>query len=458
MSRLAYLGLLAACQATGGHAAAPERPNVILIVADDLGWGDLGSYGQERIATPNLDRLAAEGRRFTQFYAGSTVCAPSRAVLMTGLHTGHCGIRGNAKQNLVPEDVTVAEVLKSAGYACGAFGKWGIGHEGSEGIPTRQGFDTFFGYLDQSHAHNYYPTFLIRDGERVPLRNVVPKEGRWGQGRASERVEYSHDLITAEALSFVEQHADEPFFLYLPWTIPHANNEAGRNGMEVPELGGYADRDWPEPERAFAGMLTRMDRDVGRILDLLDRLGIAEDTLVLFTSDNGPHDEGGHRADFFDSNGPLKGIKRDLTEGGIRVPLLARWPGRVPPGTTSDHVAAFQDFMPTLADLAGARTSLPPDIDGLSFMHALLGDDDTQPEHDHLYWAFYERGAARALRRGRWKVVEQPMHTAVRLYDLDRDLGEEHDVAGEQPELVAEMIRLMDAATTPSERWRFPDQ
>ena len=270
------------------QATHDETPNIVFIVADDLGYGDLGCYGQQTIQTPNIDRLAEEGRRYTQFYAGSTVCAPSRCALMTGLHTGHCLIRGNRKQNLRPEDITIGEILKSARYSTAAIGKWGIGHEGSNGVPTKQGFDTFFGYLDQSHAHNYYPTFLIRDEERVQLRNVVTKEGKHGQGKASEKVDYSHDLITEEALSFVRENADGPFFLYLAWTIPHANNEAGKQGMEVPDEEPYATKEWPAPQRGLAAMITRMDRDVGRLVSLLDELEIAQKTAIFFTSDNGP--------------------------------------------------------------------------------------------------------------------------------------------------------------------------
>ena len=271
--------------------AAP--PNIIFIMADDLGYGDLGCFGQRRIQTPQIDRLARQGMRFTDFYAGSTVCAPSRCVLMTGYHTGHAFIRGNGKDNLRPSDVTVAEVLKPAGYATGLIGKWGLGHEGSSGLPTRQGFDQFYGYLDQHHAHNYYPSFLVRNESRVALNNVVPREGKFGQGVASKKVDYSHDLITREALAFVDRHHDRPFFLYWSLTIPHANNEARAKGMEVPDYGIYSDRAWPEPQKGHAAMITRMDSDVGRLLARLEHHGIADNTVIFFTSDNGPHREGG---------------------------------------------------------------------------------------------------------------------------------------------------------------------
>ncbi len=433
----------------------PTRPNIVLMVVDDLGYGDLGCYGQEQIQTPSLDRLSAEGVRFTRFYSGSTVCAPSRAVLMTGLHTGHCEIRGNGKQNLKAETVTLAEVLADGGYATGLFGKWGIGHEGSEGVPTRQGFDTFFGYLDQHHAHNHYPSFLIRDEERVALRNVVPNEGKHGQGEATEKIDYSHDLITDAALEFVDEHAQESFFAMVAWTLPHANNEAGRRGMEVPSDSPYAERDWPAPERGFAGMVARIDRDVGRIVDRLAERGILERTLLLFTSDNGPHNESGHRAAFFDSNGPLRGTKRDLTEGGIRVPLIASWPGTIRGGRDTAHAAAFWDLMPTLAELAGAGEHLPANVDGLSFAPTLLGESGQRPA-PYQYWAFYERGGGQALCRGRWKVVQQPIASAPRLYDLEADIGESDDLAGQRPELLAELVGLMEEAYTPSPRWKLP--
>lgn len=440
------------------HAQSARRPpNIILIVADDLGYGDLGCYGQRVLRTPHLDRLANDGLRFTQFYAGSTVCAPSRCVLMTGKHTGHCLIRGNGKDDLRPEDVTVGEVLQKSGYVTGCFGKWGIGHEGTSGLPTLQGFNRFFGYLDQHHAHNFYPTFLIDGAKRIKLHNVVPKEGRWGQGVASRKVSYSHDLIMQRATEFIDAHArgDKPFFLFLPVTIPHANNEAGRKGMEIPDLGPFADAPWPEPERGFAAMVSRLDADVGAIRAQVEKHEIADDTIILFTSDNGPHSEGGHKHDYFDSNGPLRGQKRSLTEGGIRVPLIV-WANGRRQDHTSDHIAGFQDFMPTFADLGRGSRHLPKDHDGVSFAPTLIGATDRQKQHDHLYWAFYERGGARAIRRGKWKAVQQPIHTPVRLYDLSKDLGEDHDLAKQHPDMVAKLTRLMDADLAPSERWKFP--
>jgi arylsulfatase A-like enzyme len=377
---------------------------------------------------------------------------------MTGIHSGRAFIRGNGKDNLRPDDVTIAEVLKAAGYATGLFGKWGLGHEGSSGVPTRQGFDEFYGYLDQHHAHNYYPEFLMRNEERVALRNEVPGAGDFGQGVASAKVEYSHDLIANEALSFVDRHKDAVFFLYLALTIPHANNEAGKEGMEVPELGEFAAREWPAPDKGFAAMLDRMDRDVGRLMDRLREHGIDERTIVLFTSDNGPHSEGGHDPDIFDSNGPLRGIKRDLYEGGIRVPLIARWPGVIAAGAVSDFAGGFQDFLPTLAEFAGASDRVPAGIDGLSFASALLQRGRQQMQHTHLYWAFYERGGAEAVRFGRWKAVVQPRHTPIELYDLESDIGERNDIADKHPDIVAEAERLLRASFTPSERWKFPPE
>jgi arylsulfatase A-like enzyme len=450
------LGLPILASGTRAAEQPPPKPNLIFILADDLGYGDLGCYGQKRILTPNLDRMAAEGMRFTQFYAGSTVCAPSRCALMTGLHCGHAYIRGNARMNLRPLDVTVARVLKGAGYATALVGKWGLGHEGSSGVPTRQGFDSFYGYLDQGHAHNYYPHFLMRDEQRVALKNVVPGAGEFGKGVATKKVEYSHDLLTREALTFLERSKDRPFFLYLAYTIPHANNEARERGMEVPDYGVYKDRDWPETQKGHAAMITRLDRDVGRLFERLKALGLDEKTLVLFSSDNGPHREGGNNPDFNDSNGPLRGIKRDLYEGGIRVPTIARWPGKVPAGTTSDFAGAFWDVLPTLAELAGAGGKVPTGLDGVSFVPTLRGNRDRQKQHDYLYWVFYERGGAEAVRQGKWKAVEQPLGTPVQLYNLEEDLGEQKDVAGQHPERVEKLRAVMKEAYVPSPDWQLP--
>ena len=431
--------------------SAPQerQPNIIFIHADDLGYGDLSCYGQQKFRTPNLDGMAAEGMRFTQYYAGSTVCAPSRCVLMTGLHSGHCYIRGNAKVDLRARDVTVARILKDAGYATGLAGKWGLGHEGSPGVPTKQGFDYFFGYLDQTHAHNYWPTFLVRNEERVKLRNVVPNEGRVGQGVASERIEYSDDLIHREALSFIDRNRERPFFLYLATTLPHANNEAGKKGMEIPDLGEFKDKDWPEPEKGRAAMIARLDRNVGDVLRRLKDLGLDGNTIVFFTSDNGPHAEGGSSAEFFDSNGPLRGTKRDLTEGGIRVPMIVRWPGKVPAGAVNDTVWAHWDFLPTAAELAGVKA--PEGLDGVSVVPALSGKE--QKPHDYLYWEFFERGFDQAVRMGDWKAIRNGPDGPLQLYDLKTDVGEKSNVADRNPSVVAKIEEILKTARTDNEHW-----
>jgi arylsulfatase A-like enzyme len=459
LRRLAAAALVAgatlATMAAGSAAQAPaggKRPNIIYIMADDLGYGDVGCYGQQRIKTPNIDRLAKEGRRFTQFYAGDTVCAPSRCVLMTGLHTGHCYIRGNAKVNLRPEDVTIPEVLKPAGYRSGLVGKWGLGHEGSLGVPTKQGFDYFYGYLDQTHAHNYYPTFLLRNEERVPLRNVVPNEGPVGQGLASMKVDYSHDLMAEEALKFIDREKDHPFFLYLAFTLPHANNEAKQNGMEVPDLGEYKDLDWPENQKRHAAMISRLDRDIGRVMARLKQQGLDQNTLVFFASDNGPHREGGNDPEFNHSSGPLRGIKRSMYEGGVRVPFIARWPGKIEAGSTSDYVGYFADLMPTLAEVAGVPS--PKGIDGLSFLPTLLGHASEQKQHPFLYWEFYEQGGRQGVRMGDWKGIAQPFAGPIELYNLKSDLGETKNVAAEHPEVVQAIRAIMEKEHVPSPLWK----
>ena len=426
---------------------AGEKPNIVYVMVDDLGYGDLGCYGQRQIQTPNLDRMAAEGIRFSNHYAGSTVCAPSRCVLMTGLHTGHAYVRGNREVRpmgqwpLEPGTVTVARLLRESGYATGLVGKWGLGGPDSSGIPNRQGFDYFFGYLCQRHAHNYYPEFLFRNTQRVPLEgNKVASPRPDGAGVAVKRAQYSHDLCAEEALAFVERNAEKPFFLYLALTIPHANNEAGKRGMAVPSLEPYAARDWPEPQKGHAAMITRMDRDIGRLLAKLKELRLDDRTLVLFTSDNGPHREGGNQPDFNDSNGPLRGIKRDLYEGGIRVPLVARWPGKIEPGRVTDHVSAFWDFLPTACELVGAKP--PEGIDGISYLPTLLGSD-RQEEHEHLYWEFRSK---QAVRMGKWKAVWLSPSRPAELYDLESDLGEADDVADRHPDVVAQLERIRRTA------------
>jgi arylsulfatase A-like enzyme len=437
--------------------SALETPNIIFVLVDDLGYGDLSCYGQKTVKTPNIDKLSEEGMQFSDFYAGSTVCAPSRCVLITGLHTGHCFIRGNGKDNLRPEDITIPEVLKNAGYKTALFGKWGLGHEGSEGTPLKKGFDEFFGYMDQHHAHNYYPTFLMDGEKRFPLKNIVSNEGKYGQGVASKKVEYSHDLIMGRAVKFIEENKSNPFFIYLALTLPHANNEAGNKGMEVPSLYEFADKDWPEPSKGQAAMIRHLDNDIGRLMKLLKAHGIDERTLVFFASDNGPHSEGGHKSAFFDANGQLSGEKRDLTEGGIRVPLLVRWPGKIKAGSKSGHNGGFWDVMATLADITGTEKNLPAQHDGISFANTLL-NRGSQEKHDFLYWAFYERGSSQSIRMGKWKVVQQPYYTPARLYNLEDDIAEQKNLASQYPELVSKLQAKMKGAYAPSEKWKFKNK
>jgi uncharacterized sulfatase len=457
-----WCGLLALQPAWGQDDRRP--PNIILILADDLGYGDLGCYGQQLIETPRLDQMAAEGLRLTQYYAGSTVCAPSRCVLMTGLHTGHCHVRGNGGGRagaLREQDTTVAELLNEAGYATAICGKWGLGEPSRgmhQGMPNRQGFDYFYGYLNHTHAHNYYPDVLWKNAERVPLRNVVthvPQPNSPG-GYATKKVEYSPDLVREEALRFVREHHDRPFFLFWSVTIPHANNEATKalgDGQEVPEYGAYADKPWPNPDKGQAAMISRMDSDIGQLMALLKELGIDEHTLALFTSDNGPHHEGGQDPERFDPNGPLRGYKRDLYEGGIRVPLVARWPGTVPPGGVSDHIAYHGDVFATIAEIAGQPNS--DKLDSISMLPTLCGNADEQRSHEYLYWEFYEQGSKQALRQGNWKAVRMPMHSGkTELYNLAEDIGEMNDVADQNPDVVQKLEDFMDSAHEPHPNWQ----
>jgi arylsulfatase A-like enzyme len=432
-------------------------PNILLIQADDLGYGDLSVYGQGRFQTPALDGIARRGIRFTQYYAGSTVCAPSRCALMTGQHTGHAWIRGNGDIPLRDEDLTLAEVLKGAGYRTAVVGKWGLGTPGTTGSPDRQGFDHAFGFLDHRHAHRQYTDHLWRNGERVETD--------------LER-DYVNDLFTAEAAGFIQREDPRPFFLYLNYTVPHAELRAPDDAVE-PFRGRYAGkpfenprgdarqtgaqfdlpslgyRSQPVPHAAFAAMITRMDRDIGRLVDLLRTRGIERRTLVLFISDNGPHQEGGGDPVFFKSSGGLRGIKRDLYEGGIRVPMVAQWPGTIPPGRTSDHVWAHWDILPTVADIAGAP--IPPGLDGLPMSRALRGEP--QSTHQFLYWEFHERGFQQAVRMGNWKAVRLKAGTPLELYDLAADRREEHDLAATRTDIVETIESYLGRARTESERW-----
>lgn len=433
-------------------------PNIIWIMADDLGYGDLGVYGQEVIQTPRLDQMASEGLMFTQFYSGHTVCAPARSSLMTGQHTGRTRVRGNRSSAtgdrvpLRPEDTTVAEVLQQAGYTTALIGKWGLGEPETTGIPNKKGFDYFYGFLNQARAHTYYPEWVWRNTDQVVLEGNLD----------GQRGEYTHDLDMEEAMTFVSENRDNPFFLYLALQIPHAEllvpedsleDYLDENGNSIFEeipfegAGNYSAQEMPNA--TFAAMVTRMDRDIGRLLDLLDEIGIDENTIVFFTSDNGPHAEGGYDPDYFNSNGPLRGIKRDLYEGGIRVPMIVRMPGTVPAGEESGQVWSMWDFLPTAAELAGVEP--PEDIDGISMVNALYGQSQQDPEY--LYWEFHEGRFSQAVRFGDWKAVRNNFDQPIELYNLAEDIGEEQDLADDYPDIVARAEELIQSARTETEHW-----
>lgn len=457
---LVLLGILGAARAD-----AAQPPNLIWIMADDLGYGDLGCYGQQVIRTPQLDRMAQEGMRFTHFYAGATVCAPSRSVLMTGQHHGHTRVRGNAgrtnpaAQALRADDLTVAKALQQAGYATALIGKWGLGDvgEAESGLPRRHGFDYFFGFLNQSHAHNHFTDFLWRNEEKISLPNKVIPIGDMGGGYATDEILYADDLFADEALKFVAQHQDRPFFLYWNFVIPHANNERTRelkDGARVPDYGPYALQDWPVPDRGQAAMITRLDSYVGRMLQQLRLLGLAENTLVIFTSDNGPHNESNHDLSRFQPSGPFSGIKRSLKDGGIRVPMIAWWPGKVPAGAENPHVGYFGDWFATAVDLAGAP--VPPGLDSLSLVPTLQGRDAEQARHEFLYWEFHEGGFTQAaLYNGRWKGIRRsPAKGSLTLYDQANDVAEMTDVAAQHPDIVARLETYLDGARSELPEWQ----
>jgi arylsulfatase A-like enzyme len=456
MRRFAVIaGLLCLAAASPPPQAQTPKPNILFIHADDLGYGDLSVNGQQKFQTPSLDRLAKDGLRFTNYYAGSTVCAPSRSALMTGQHTGHTWIRGNTSGNtLREEDRTIAMVLRDAGYRTALIGKWGLGESEAPGRPDRKGFDHYFGYLSQTHAHRQFTDHLYSDGKRVEVATG----------------EYSNDLFTRETMSFIEKNDPRPFFIYLNYTVPHAELRAPEDAMapfkgkfpEKPFVNAAADakltgpdepslgyRSQPAPHAAFAAMITRMDRDIGRLVDLLRTRGLGDRTLVIFTSDNGPHKEGGADPDFFNSSGGLRGIKRDLYEGGIRVPMIASWPGVIRAGGTSDYAAAHWDWFPTFAELAGLPA--PTGIDGLSLVRALRGQ--SQPAHDFMYWEFHERGFQQAVRMGTWKAVRLAKGRALELYDLSTDSRETTDVAAAHPDIVEKMEKYLATARTESPNW-----
>ena len=468
---LLCLILLIRCKNTPTKIVKSSPPNIILIMADDLGYGDVGVYGQTLFPTPNIDRLAKGGIRFLQHYSGSTVCAPSRSALMTGQHSGHTFIRGNLEKGftldnegqypLAAEELTIAEVLKEANYRTGAFGKWGLGYPGSEGDPNFQGFDQFYGYNCQRVAHNYYPTHLWNNQKKEKLRG--------NDGATTET--YAPELIHQKALSFLEENKESPFFMFYPSVIPHAELVAPMEymaryrGLFLPEkkfiqkkVGYNVGRYNPQEEShaAFAAMINVLDDQVGEIIDKIHELGIAENTLILFTSDNGPHLEGGADPDYFNSNGPLRGYKRDLYEGGIRVPMIAYWPSKIQPGSTTDHPSAFWDFFPTAIEIAGLNKNWA-DIDGISFLPTLTGKE--QKAHPYLYWEFLKKGGRQAVRMDQWKAVRLNMSNnpdaPIELYKLTDDIGEENNIAKQYPEMVKIMDSLMSNAHEYSEIFPF---
>jgi arylsulfatase A len=462
---LLFLLLLTRFHATAQQKKSPvgSRPNIILIIADDLGYGDLSCYGQQKFKTPNLDKLAAEGMRFTQFYSGSTVCAPARATLMTGLHTGHSPIRGNRSMQpegqfpLPDSTVTIAAWLKKMGYTTGAFGKWGMGPPASAGEPLNQGFDQFYGYLCQAKAHNYYPPYVWNNREK----EFFPSNEE-GAGI------YSADTIHRKALQFLEQQKPEqPFFLFLPYTIPHGDVMVPHDEVYEHYKKQFAGDSVPPPpaekrrhkvfesypHAGFAAMVSRLDRYVGEVVAQVQKMGLAENTLVLFTSDNGPHRENGGDPEFFDGNGIYKGIKRDLYEGGIRVPFIAWWPGTISKKQVNNDPLILYDIFPTLQELAGIPVS--QHIDGISMVPALTGKK--QPAHAYLYWEFHEQGGKQAVRLGNWKGIRLNVSTQenppIELYNLDHDPVEENNVADKHPDIVKQIEAIMQEAHVPDRNW-----
>ena len=460
---------------------AADQPNIVFILADDLGYRELGSFGQKLIKTPNLDQLASQGMRLTQHYCGNAVCAPSRCVLMTGRHPGHAFVRNNkstppeGQQHIPDSEVTIAELMKANGYATGAFGKWGLGGPGSSGVPLQQGFDRFFGYNCQAHAHSYYPSYLWDNDQHCLLDNDPPIPGHASLSKGANKSDpssydefkgqdYAPDRINAAALDFVRANKDRPFFLYYPTVIPHV-------ALHVPdeELKPYLDLGWKDPpftrekgygytphytpRAAYAAMITRMDRYVGKLLSLLDELDLADNTLVVFSSDNGTtHLDQEVDYTFFKSVGELKGLKGSLYEGGVRVPTLARWPGKIEPGSESDRVSGFEDWMPTFLDAIGSSDYVPRDVDGISLLPTLLGKE--QEPRPYLYREFSGYGGQQTIRVGEWKAVRQKMDTGnmnIELYNIAKDIGETTDVAADHPDVVKKLAKMMTEVRTPSE-------
>lgn len=473
--------VLAGCKQNASSADNEEKsfstpPNIIYILADDMGYGDLSCYGQKTLQTPNIDLLAAQGMKFTQHYAGATVCAPSRASLLTGKQPGRSSVRGNSPpgQLIGDNEITIPQALKKAGYHSAVIGKWGVGHPPQPDDPLRTGFDEHLGYINMWHAHNFYPEFLYKNAQQVKLEGNITdwshdyrKDMPEGTGVAKEKKTYALSEFERETLAFIEKNQKNPFFLYLALNAPHANNEAGyflKDGMEVPMMqkdgelipnyGAFANKDWPNPEKGFATMMQIIDEMVGKVEAKLKELGLSENTVVIFASDNGPHQEGGHKVDFFDSNGSLRGAKRDLYEGGIRVPMIVKWPAKVKAGSTSDHQSAFWDILPTFCDIAGVDK--PADIDGLSFAPTLLGETARQKKHPYLYWEFYELGGRQAVREGNWKYVKLNVRDETKavvreLYNLESDISESNNIIGQHPEIAERLDKQMKEAHTEHE-------
>ena len=458
--------LIAACtlQTDEVKVGNEEPPNIVLILADDLGYGDLSCYGQQILKTPHIDQMASRGMRFLNHYTGSTVCAPSRASLLTGLHTGHVSVRGNYEGQLLKEKFTIATLLKDDGYKTGMIGKWGVGHPPPLDDPMKNGFDHAYGYINMWHAHNFYPEFLYLNGQvdSIPENRLARNPDgtrKWaeakpeGTGVAEVRGQHTHELFENDALSFIRANQDKKFFLYLALNMPHANNEHPTNGMEVPDYGSFTNNQWPEPEKGFAKMIQMIDQTVGKINQLLEELNLDDKTLLIFASDNGPHQEGFHQMEYFNSNSNLRGMKRDLFDGGIKTPLIVTWPGQIQPNSTTNHLSAFWDILPTLSEVAGVE--VPGKIDGISFLPTLTGDSLGQERHQYLYWEFYEQGGRQAVVKDNYKAVKLNVRTGtpdpVVLYDLSEDVSESKDLASDHPDLVKEMEALMMKSHRPIE-------
>jgi arylsulfatase A-like enzyme len=459
----AVAAIAPSCITDGG---SNNKPNIIYIMADDMGYADLSCYGSQYIKTPNIDKLAAEGIKFTQHYAGTSVCAPSRCSLITGMTTGHCQVRGNKQWDpygqlpLAENTTTIGTLLKSAGYNTALIGKWGLGVEGSSGDPNKSGFDYFYGYYCQVHAHNHFPEFLFENGQKVYTRNKVrwvTDSTHWTKGWgsvATEKVDFSLDLMTEKALRFIEENKHQPFFLYFSPVTPHDNGEAepGKRHSDVPSFEPYTEMPWTESEKGYAAMVTFFDGSVGKIIEKIKEAGLEKNTIILVTSDNGGDGPG-----FFHGQGnlPLRGNKRDLYEGGIRVPMVVRWTGKIKPASITTHASAFWDFMPTVCELAGIAA--PENIDGISYLPSLLGK--SQKEHESLYFEFHEQGGKQAIIKGEWKCIRlnmnRPENLKVELYNLKDDPSEKTNLADQFPEKVSELTELMKQSRTANTYFDF---